>query len=74
MSDHPLRPEDDSSTPPAAPLPVSPVRRPRVQEDNSEHAFDWDSAALIVPGAISPARQQAMQRQQERLAAPRKTE
>lgn len=71
MSDYPLCLEDESSGTPDVPVPVSSLRRPYAPaEDDSEHFFDWDSADLVTPGAISPARQLAMQRQQERLAAP----
>ena len=71
MSDYPLCLEDESSRTPQVPEPVTPLPRPYAPaEDNSEHFFDWDSADLVTPGALSPARQLAMQRQQERLAAP----
>ena len=71
MSDYPLCLEDESSASSLVPAPVPAHRRPYSPvEDNSEHLFDWDSAALVVPGALSPARQLAMQQQQERLAAP----
>lgn len=73
MSDYPLA-EDDFITA-AAPVTRSRGQRFRerfaaaTEEQSSEDHFDWDSAALVEPGGISPARQLAMQRQQERLSS-----
>lgn len=72
MSDYPLA--DDDSITAAAPATRSRGERFRerfaaASEDLAEDHFDWDSAALVEPGGISPARQLAMQRQQERLSS-----
>ncbi len=73
MSDHPL--SDDDLITAATPVTRSQGQRSREcfaaanEDDLSEHHLDWDSAALVEPGGISPARQLAMQRQQERLSS-----
>ena len=72
MSDYPL--SDDDLITAATPATRSRGERFRERfaaagEDLAEDHFDWDSAALVEPGGISPARQLAMQRQQERLSS-----
>ncbi len=64
MSDYPIHPDDLLR-------PAIRVTTPLLLDDNdvTEHHFDWDSADLVAPGGLSPARQLAMQRQQERLSS-----